>query len=79
MYKIKPSLPKSALLKICYAIIHLYLLFTLPAWGSTYSTYMSKLCILPNKAITGKLICDGSKSDHVTPYYSKLDMLKLQD
>ena len=37
---------------------------------------MSKLCILQNKAI--KLVCDGKKSDHLTSYYSKLSILKLQ-
>ena len=50
---------------------------TLPVWGSTYPIFMSKLCVLQNKAI--KLICDGKKSDHVTSYYSKLNILKLQD
>ena len=65
MYKFKPFLPKPAFLKTCYAIMHPYLLYALPAWGSTYPTYTSKLCILQNKAI--KLICEGKKSDHVTP------------
>ena len=76
-YKLKPFLSKPALLKIYYAVIHPYLLYALPAWGSTYPTYMSKLCILQNKAI--KLICDGKKSNRVTPNYSKLNTLKLQD
>ena len=65
MYKLKPFLPKTALLEMYYAIIHPYLLYALPAWGSTYPTYMSKLCILQKKTI--KLICDGKKSDHVIP------------
>ena len=77
MYKLKPFLSKSAFPKIYYTIIHPYLLNALPAWGSTYPTYMSKLCILENKVI--KLIFDGKKSDHVRPYYSKLNILKLQD
>ena len=76
MYKLKRFLPKPALLKVYYAIIYPYLLYAFPAWGSTYQTYKSKLRILQNKAI--KLICDGKKSDHVTPYYSKLNILKLQ-
>ena len=79
IYKLKHFLPKLALLKIYYAVIHPYFpyAFALLAWGSTYPTYMSKLCILQNKAI--KPIYDGKKSDHVTPYYSKLNILKLQD
>ena len=55
IYKLKPFLLKSALFKIYYGIIHPYHLYALPAWGSTYPTHMSKLCILQNKAI--KLIC----------------------
>ena len=40
--------------------------------------------ICPNYAPTVqrkavKLISDGKKSDHVTPYYSILNILKLQD
>ena len=77
MYKLKPFLPKSVLLKIYKAIIHPYLLYALPAWGSTYPTYMSKICILQNKATT--FIGNGKRSDHVTPYYSKLNILKLRD
>ena len=69
MYKLKPFFSKSALLKIYYAIIHFHFQHVLLAWRSTYPTYMFKLCTLQNKAI--KLICDGKKSDHVTPYYSK--------
>ena len=77
MFTLKPFFSKSALLKIYDAIIHLYLQYAFPVWESTYSTIMSKLCILKIKAI--KMICDGKKSDHVTPYYSKLNILKLQE
>ena len=51
MHKLKPFLPKPVLLKIYYTIIHHYFRYALPAWRSTYPTYMSKLCILQNKAI----------------------------
>ena len=50
---------------------------TLPAWRSTYPTYMFKLLTLQNETI--ELICDRKKSDHVTPYYSKVNILKLQE
>ena len=51
IYKLKPFLSKSALLKLYYAIIHPYLLYALPAWRYTYPAEMSKLYILQNKAI----------------------------
>ena len=40
MYKLKPFLQKISLNQIYYAIIHRNLLHALPAWGSTYATYI---------------------------------------
>ena len=71
MHRLKPFLSKSFLPKRYYARIHQCFLYALPAWVAAYLTYMSKLCILQNKA--NKLICDGKKLDHVTPYYYKLN------
>ena len=76
MNKLKPFLAKSALLKIYYAIIHPYLIYAcqVGAIQPICPTYMSKLCILQNKAI--KLTCDGKKSDHVRANYSKIKQIK---
>jgi len=39
--------------------------------------YTNKLSVLQNKAV--KLIAGRRYRDHVTPYYSKLKILKLKD
>ena len=49
--KIRYIFPTSSLVHLYYAIIHHHLLFGLPVWGSTFSSYLSKLQILQNKAI----------------------------
>jgi len=47
------------------------------AWGSTFPTYLVKLNSLQNKAV--KLIGGGTFYDNATPFYSKLNVLKLFD
>ena len=75
--KLKPVLPQNALLKLYYAMVHPYLIYSLVAWGSTFPSYIEKLNILQNKAV--KLIGGGNYLHRATPYYSKLNILKLPD
>ena len=77
LFKLKPVLPQNALLKLYYAMVHPYLIYGLVAWGSTFPSYIEKLNILQNKAV--KLIGGGNYLDRATPYYSKLNILKLPD
>jgi len=56
-------LPKSALLKLYYALIHPYLIYCLPAWRPIFPMYMNKLSALQNKAV--KLIAGRRCIDHV--------------
>jgi len=74
MFKLKPFLPKSILLKIYYAILHPHLLFGLSIWESTYLAYFS-LSVLQNKGV--KAICSGHCHDHLSPIYTELKILKL--
>ena len=53
------------------------LLYGLVVWGSTFPSYLKKLNSIQNKAV--KLIGGGNYLDRVTPYYSKLNILKLPD
>jgi len=76
-FKLKFVLPKKSLLKIYYSLTYPHLLYDLVAWGSTFSTYLAKLSSLQNKAI--KLIGGGTFYDNATPFYSKLNVLKLSD
>ena len=73
LFKLKPVLPQIAFLKLYYAMVHLYLIYGLVAWGSTFPSYIEKLNVLQNKAV--KLIGGGIYLDRATPYYSKLNIL----
>ena len=77
LYKLKPILPQSALLKLYYSLIHPYLIYGIIVWGSTFPTYLRKLSILQNKAV--KLIGDGNYSEKATPFYIKLKILKIPE
>ena len=75
--KLKSFLPPSALLKLYYALVHPHLLYGLLVWGTTYTSYLAKLCIFQNKVV--QLIGGGCYREHSTPYYSNLKILKLPD
>ena len=75
--KLKSFLPPSALLKLYYALVHPHLLHGLLVWGTTYTSYLAKLCTLQNKVV--RHIGGGSYREHSTPYYSSLKILKLPD
>ena len=70
-------MPTNALLKIYYTLIHSRLLYGLPMWGSTYTSYLYKLITIQNKAV--KLIGGGRLLDSPSPFYSKFEILKLPD
>ena len=77
LYKLKPILPQNTLLKLYYSMVHSHLLHGLVVWGSTFTSYLQKLNSIQNKAV--KLIGGGNYLDRATPYYSKLNILKLPD
>ena len=58
-------------------MVHSHLLYGQVVWGSTFPSYLKKLNSIQNKAV--KLIGRGNYVDRVTPYYSKLNILKLPD
>ena len=58
-------------------MVHSHLLYGQVIWGSTFPSYLKKLNSIQNKAV--KLIGRGNYLDRVTPYYSKLNILKLPD
>ena len=77
LYKLKPILPQNALFKLYYSMVHSHLLYGLVVWGSTFPSYLKELNSIQNKAV--KLIGGGNYLDRATPYYSKLNILKLPD
>ena len=75
--RLKYFLPSSALINLYFALIHSHLLYGLPVWASTCKTYLSKIKVLQNKAIS--IISEIPHKERVSPYYYKLQILKLDD
>ena len=57
--------------------MHFHLLYGLAIWGSTFPSYLNKLASLQNKA--AKIVAGSKYRDHVTSFYSQLNVLKLSD
>ena len=69
--------PTSTLLLLYFALIHPHLLFGIVLWGSTCSSYQSKLQILQDKAI--RIISNCNRRTSITPFYHKLGILKIPE
>ena len=70
-------MPQNALLNLYYSKVQSHLLYGLLVWGSTFPSYLKKLNSKQNKAVM--IIGGGNYLDRATPYYSKLNILKLPD
>ena len=53
-----------------------HLLHGIVIWGHTYDNHLKRLIILRNKAV--KIVAGGQRQDHVTPFYHRLQILKLK-
>ena len=74
--KLRDVLPPSTLHLLYFSLVHPHLLYGLPLWGSTFSSYLAKLQRLQNKAIR---IISNSFSSSITPQFHKLGILKIHD
>ena len=75
--RLRYFLPSSTLINLYYSLIHSHLLYGLPVWASTYKTYLTKIRVLQNKAIS--IISETTYKERISPYYYKLQILKLDD
>ena len=75
--KVRFLFPTSTLLLLYFALIHPHLLFGIVLWGSTCSSYQSKLQISQNKAI--RIISNCNRRTSITPFYHKLGILKIPE
>jgi len=73
----KPFLSANSLQQLYYVIFQSHLQYGLIVWGNTFKTYLNTLCTLQNKAV--KIIAGGKWRESATPYYAKLNILKLRD
>ena len=77
IYKIKHLIPFKTLLSLHCSLIHLFLLYGLLVWSSSYKTHMTyftKFRKRQQKIIPGENLFDSS-----TKHFKKLSILKLQD
>ena len=74
--KVRFLFPSFTLL-LYFALVHPHLLFGIVLWGSTCSSYQSKLQILQNKAI--RIISNCNRRTSITPFYHKLGILKIPE
>ena len=60
-----------------YALFYPHITYGITVWGSACTSQLAPLVTIQNKII--KKIGDGAWRDHATPYYKKLNILKLKD
>ena len=58
-------------------MVHFHLLYGIVIWGNTYDNHLKRLIILQNKVV--KTVAGGQRREHVTPFYHRLQILKLKD
>ena len=58
-------------------MVHSHLLFGIVIWGNTYDNYLKRLIILQTKLV--KTVAGGQRQAYVTPFYHRLQILKLKD
>ena len=75
--RLRYFLPSSALINLYFALIHSHLLYGLPVWASTYKTYLTKIRVLQDKAMS--IISEIPHKERPSPYFCKLQILKLDD
>ena len=75
--KLRHIFPSSALLLIYFTLVHPYLLYGLPIWGSTFPTCLQKLQRLQNKAL--RIISNCNPKTSTAPLFYQYKILKIQD
>ena len=60
-----------------YALFYPHITYGITVWGSACKSQLSPLATIQNKIV--KIIGSGAWRDHATPYYKKLNILKLED
>ena len=77
MAKLSYHFPPNALLTFYHSLVHVHLIYALPVWATTFSTYVFKVKRLQNKA--KRIITKTSPKDRISQRYCRLQILKLDD
>ena len=75
--KLRNILPFTAPKTLYYSMVHSHLLYGIVTWGNAHDNHLKRLIISQNKAV--KIVAGGQRQDHVTPFYHRLQILKLKD
>ena len=76
-YRIREYLSTNELKMIYFSLVYSHLQYAIGAWGSAIKTSLHRLNTIHNKII--KTISWSSFRCHVTPAYSQLNLLKIED
>ena len=75
--KLKHVLPRKTLLQLYHALIHPLLAYGIIILGATFSSFLTKLKTLQNKAL--RVISGAHYRDNALPLYKEYKVLQLDD
>ena len=70
-------MPISTLKQLYYTLIYPYLTYGLMSWGTAYQTKLNKIKVSQNNCI--RCIFFANKRESPTPYFTLLEILKLEN
>ena len=77
LYKIRDGLPLQTRLNYYYSFIYPYISYNIVVWGGTYSTCLQPLIVQQKRTI--RIIKDAGYSEHSSPLFKELNLLKVVD
>ena len=77
LFKLRHYVPISTLKQLYYTLIYPYLTYGLMSWGTAYQTKLNKIKVSQNNCI--RCIFFANKRESPTPYFTLLEILKLEN
>ena len=77
LIKLRHFVPVSTLKQLYYTLIYPYLTYGLMSWGTAYQTKLNKIKVSQNNCI--RCIFFANKRESPTPYFTLLEILKLEN
>ena len=77
LFKLRHYVPISTLKQLYYTLIYPYLTYGLMSWGTAYQNKLNKIKVSQNNCI--RCIFFANKRESPTPYFTLLEILKLEN
>ena len=77
LFKLRHYVPISTLKQLYYTLIYPFLTYGLMSWGTAYQTKLNKIKVSQNNCI--RCIFFANKRESPTPYFTLLEILKLEN